>query len=97
MYRSIKQAIHDEFHECLFQPTGLLKQISQMGRKSKGTKKIVGSAAVGAARVEEADGASEEFAVEGMGLQALPTGADGGSSEETTSAAATIAVDLRIT
>ena len=59
-----------------------------MGKKSKGTKRIVGSANVNAARGKVADGASGEFAVEGMGLQAQPTGAVGGSGEEITSAEA---------
>ena len=35
------------------------------------------------------DGTSREFAMEGMGLQGLPTGVAGGSGEEITSAEAT--------
>ena len=53
-----------------------------MGKNKKERKKIVGSAAVGAARGESEDGASAEFAVEGMGLQAPSPEADGSSAEE---------------
>ena len=59
------------------------------GKGGHGTKIIVGSAAVGAARGEGEDGSSGGFAVEGMGLQTLPTGDVGGSGEEITSAEAT--------
>ena len=61
-----------------------------MCRKSKVTKKVVGSAHDSAARGEGEDGSSGGFALEGMGLQALPTGAVGGSGEENTSAEATV-------
>ena len=59
-----------------------------MVKKGKKIKKDVGSAAVGAAPGEGADGSGARFALEGMGLAlgALPTGAVGGSGEEITSA-----------
>jgi hypothetical protein len=57
-----------------------------MVKKGKKTKKDVGSAVVGAARGEGADGSGEKFAAEGMGLGALPTKAVGGSGEGITSA-----------
>ena len=50
-----------------------------MGRKSKVTKKNVGSANDNAARGEGEDGSSEAFAVAGMRLQEQPK-ADGGAT-----------------
>ena len=50
-----------------------------MGRKSKVTKKDVGSANGSTARGEEADGSTKEFAAAGMGLQELPAAAAEGS------------------
>ena len=55
------------------------KQINKMGRSKKVTKKVVGSANGRAVHGEEADGPTVEFAVEGMGLQELPTAAAEGS------------------
>ena len=58
-------------------------QISKMGKGKKVTKTVVGSANGRAARGEEADGATKEFAVAGMGLQepiaAAAEGSDGES------------------
>ena len=53
-----------------------------MGRRTKVTKKVVGSANDCAVRDTEADAASEEFAAAGMGLQELPTAAAEGSGGE---------------
>ena len=57
-----------------------------MGKGKAKNKEHVGSAVVGAARGEGGDGSGAGFALEGMGLGALPTGAVGGSGEEITSA-----------
>ena len=64
------------------------KQIRKMVKKGK-TKKVVGSAAVAAARGEAEDGSGEKFAANGMGLGPLPAVAAGASGEEITSAEAT--------
>ena len=53
-----------------------------MGKQTKVTKKVVGSANGSAARGEEADGSTEEFTVAGMGLQGLPAAAGECSSAE---------------
>ena len=58
------------------------KQMSKMGRKTKVTKKVVGSANDRAVRDAEADAASEEFAVVGMGLQEPTAAAAEGSGGE---------------
>ena len=58
------------------------KQISKMGKGKKVTKKVVGSANGRAARGEEADGTTKEFAVAGMGLQEPTAAAVEGSGGE---------------
>ena len=57
-------------------------QISKMGKGKKVTKTVVGSANGRAARGEEADGATTEFAVTGMGLQEPTAAAAEGSGGE---------------
>ena len=64
------------------------KQIRKMAKGRSKNKKDVGSAVASAARGESEDGSGARFALEGMGLGALPTGAFGGSGEEITSAEA---------
>ena len=58
------------------------KQISKIGKGKKETKKVVGSANGRAARGEEADGSTTEFAVAGMGLQEPTAAAAEGSGGE---------------
>ena len=53
-----------------------------MGKGKKVTKKVVGSANGRAARGEEADGATKEFAAAGMGLQEPTAAAAEGSGGE---------------
>ena len=59
------------------------EQFSKMGKKTKATKRIVGSTNGSAARGEEADGSTEEFivaALAGMGLPPADGEGSGGKS-----------------